>query len=190
MKKSKSFILIWLGLLIIMTIPIIYDRTYSKEDLQYIQIDSAEIEYQSGDRYDAPFAIINDIYYLPLKSSRFGGDEEYKNLKTLAETEKITVGVVDNRRLQILQLNPKGKLVLSLNAGDSAIYTLESYNSRMKTNLRFDIIPIFIYLAISLLYCIAMYFLGERKLRKKIRRFKKKRRKKLSAKQKEISNER
>lgn len=172
--KNKGFIW-WICLLLLFSIPIARERFYSKDDLQYITVENAEVKYHAGNRYESTCAIINDIYYLPLSGYRNKSQEEYDKIASVIKSEKITIGVVENLQFQIRQLDPDCKLVVTLAAESSQPYTLESYNNGTKKSLIIDIVFIAFYLFLSLVYVIIIYLLGERKLRRKWRRWKKKR---------------
>lgn len=174
LKKDKSLFAWWLCLLFLISFPLVTDRFYSKNDLQYITIEKATIKYQNGNGYEPSCAIINDKYYLVLHSYGDELHEEYGNLASLVKSEKITIGVVEDLKFQILQLNSTCKLVISLNSENSQPYTLENYNNRTRKNVIVNIVLIAIYLFFSLAFVIIIYLLGERKLRKKWRKYKKK----------------
>lgn len=173
-RLNKDFFL-WLLLLIIFSIPLLEVHIYSEEDLQYISIENADIQYQRGSKHYPPLAIINDVYYLPLERGiKNNAHNEYENLKAIAKAETITIGFVDDLGFQIYNLNPDCKYVVSLTSESSKTYTLERYNNRERKFLIAFIIIISVYLLLSLAYILIMYLLGERKLRKRLRRRRKK----------------
>lgn len=173
LKKDKSLFVWWLCLLLLISFPLTEKRFYSKNDLQYITIENATIRCQNGNRYGS-YAIINDKYYLILHGYRDKIRKEYEDVTTLVKSEKITIGVVEDLKFQILQLNPNCKLVITLMSESAQPYTLEEYNKSTKKGLIVDISIIAVYLFFSLVYVVIMYLLGERKLRKKWRKYKKK----------------
>ena len=175
MKKDKSFFALWLCLLFLISIPLTGERFYSKNDLQYITIENATIRYQNGNRYEPSCAIINDKYYLILHGYGDKIHKEYEDVTTLVKSEKITIGVVEDLKFQILQLNQNCKLVITLMSESAQPYTLEEYNKSTKKGLIVDISIIDAYLLLSLVFVVIMYLLGERKYRKKWRKWKKKR---------------
>ncbi len=175
LKKDKSFFALWLCLLFLISIPLTGERFYSKNDLQYITIENATIKYQNGNRYEPSCAIINDIYYLILHGYGDKIHKEYEDVSTLVKSEKITIGVVEDLKFQILQLNQNCKLVITLTSESAQPYTLEEYNKSTKRGLIVDISIIAAYLLLSLVFVVIMYLLGERKFRKKWRKWKKKR---------------
>ena len=175
MKKDKSFFALWLCLLFLISIPLTGERFYSKNDLQYITIENATIKYQNGNRYEPSCAIINDVYYLILHGYGDKIHKEYENITSLVKSEKITIGVVEDLKFQILQLNQNCKLVITLTSENAQPYTLEEYNKSTKKGLIVDISIIAAYLLLSLVFVVIMYLLGERKYRKKWRKWKKKR---------------
>lgn len=162
-------------MLILILIPLFGERFYSEDDLQYITIENAKIRYQNGNRYEPSCAIIDDEYYLILHGYGDKIHKEYENITSLVKSEKITVGVVENLKFQILQLNQNCKLVITLTSESAQPYTLEEYNKSTKRGLIVDISIIATYLLLSLVFVIIMYLLGERTLRKKWRKWKKKR---------------
>lgn len=101
--------------------------------------------------------------------------KEYENITSLVKSEKITIGVVEDLKFQILQLNQNCKLVITLTSENAQPYTLEEYNKSTKKGLIVDISIIAAYLLLSLVFVVIMYLLGERKYRKKWRKWKKKR---------------
>lgn len=175
LKKDKSFFALWLCLLFLISIPLTGERFYSKNDLQYITIENATIRYQNGNRYEPSCAIINDVYYLILHGYGDKIHKEYENITSLVKSEKITIGVVEDLKFQILQLNQNCKLVITLTSENAQPYTLEEYNKSTKKGLIVDISIIAAYLLLSLVFVVIMYLLGERKYRKKWRKWKKKR---------------
>lgn len=175
LKKDKSFFALWLCLLFLISIPLTGERFYSKNDLQYITIENATIKYQNGNRYEPSCAIINDVYYLILHGYGDKIHKEYENITSLVKSEKITIGVVEDLKFQILQLNQNCKLVITLTSENAQPYTLEEYNKSTKKGLIVDISIIAAYLLLSLVFVVIMYLLGERKYRKKWRKWKKKR---------------
>ena len=175
LKKDKSFFALWLCLLFLISIPLTGERFYSKNDLQYITIENATIKYQNGNRYEPSCAIINDVYYLILHGYGDKIHKEYENITSLVKSEKITIGVVEDLKFQILQLNQNCKLVITLTSENAQPYTLEEYNKSTKKGLIVDISIIAAYLLLSLVFVVIMYLLGERKYRKKWRQWKKKR---------------
>ena len=175
LKKDKSFFALWLCLLFLISIPLTGERFYSKNDLQYITIENATIKYQNGNRYEPSCAIINDVYYLILHGYGDKNHKEYENITSLVKSEKITIGVVEDLKFQILQLNQNCKLVITLTSENAQPYTLEEYNKSTKKGLIVDISIIAAYLLLSLVFVVIMYLLGERKYRKKWRKWKKKR---------------
>lgn len=175
LKKDKSFLALWLCLLFLISIPLTGERFYSKNDLQYITIENATIKYQNGNRYEPSCAIINDVYYLILHGYGDKIHKEYENITSLVKSEKITIGVVEDLKFQILQLNQNCKLVITLTSENAQPYTLEEYNKSTKKGLIVDISIIAAYLLLSLVFVVIMYLLGERKYRKKWRKWKKKR---------------
>lgn len=175
LKKDKSFFALWLCLLFLISIPLTGERFYSKNDLQYITIENATIKYQNGNRYVPSCAIINDVYYLILHGYGDKIHKEYENITSLVKSEKITIGVVEDLKFQILQLNQNCKLVITLTSENAQPYTLEEYNKSTKKGLIVDISIIAAYLLLSLVFVVIMYLLGERKYRKKWRKWKKKR---------------
>ena len=175
LKKDKSFFALWLCLLFLISIPLTGERFYSKNDLQYITIENATIKYQNGNRYEPSCAIINDVYYLILHGYGDKIHKEYENITSLVKSEKITIGVVEDLKFQILQLNQNCKLVITLTSENAQPYTLEEYNKSTKKGLIVDISIIAAYLLLSLGFVVIMYLLGERKYRKKWRKWKKKR---------------
>lgn len=175
LKKDKSFFALWLCLLFLISIPLTGERFYSKNDLQYITIENATIKYQNGNRYEPSCAIINDVYYLILHGYGDIIHKEYENITSLVKSEKITIGVVEDLKFQILQLNQNCKLVITLTSENAQPYTLEEYNKSTKKGLIVDISIIAAYLLLSLVFVVIMYLLGERKYRKKWRKWKKKR---------------
>ena len=175
LKKDKSFFALWLCLLFLISIPLTGERFYSKNDLQYITIENATIKYQNGNRYEPSCAIINDVYYLILHGYGDKIHKEYENITSLVKSEKMTIGVVEDLKFQILQLNQNCKLVITLTSENAQPYTLEEYNKSTKKGLIVDISIIAAYLLLSLVFVVIMYLLGERKYRKKWRQWKKKR---------------
>lgn len=175
LKKDKSFLALWLCLLFLISIPLTGERFYSKNDLQYITIENTTIKYQNGNRYEPSCAIINDVYYLILHGYGDKIHKEYENITSLVKSEKITIGVVEDLKFQILQLNQNCKLVITLTSENAQPYTLEEYNKSTKKGLIVDISIIAAYLLLSLVFVVIMYLLGERKYRKKWRKWKKKR---------------
>ena len=175
LKKDKSFFALWLCLLFLISIPLTGERFYSKNDLQYITIENATIKYQNGNRYEPSCAIINDVYNLILHGYGDKIHKEYENITSLVKSEKITIGVVEDLKFQILQLNQNCKLVITLTSENAQPYTLEEYNKSTKKGLIVDISIIAAYLLLSLVFVVIMYLLGERKYRKKWRKWKKKR---------------
>ena len=175
LKKDKSFFALWLCLLFLISIPLTGERFYSKNDLQYITIENATIKYQNGNRYEPSCAIINDVYYLILHGYGDKIHKEYENITSLVKSEKITIGVVEDLKFQILQLNQNCKLVITLTSENAQPYTLEEYNKSTKKGLIVDISIIAAYLLLSLVFVVIMYLLRERKYRKKWRKWKKKR---------------
>ena len=175
LKKDKSFFALWLCLLFLISIPLTGERFYFKNDLQYITIENATIKYQNGNRYEPSCAIINDVYYLILHGYGDKIHKEYENITSLVKSEKITIGVVEDLKFQILQLNQNCKLVITLTSENAQPYTLEEYNKSTKKGLIVDISIIAAYLLLSLVFVVIMYLLGERKYRKKWRKWKKKR---------------
>ena len=175
LKKDKSFFALWLCLLFLISIPLTGERFYSKNDLQYITIENATIKYQNGNRYEPSCAILNDVYYLILHGYGDKIHKEYENITSLVKSEKITIGVVEDLKFQILQLNQNCKLVITLTSENAQPYTLEEYNKSTKKGLIVDISIIAAYLLLSLVFVVIMYLLGERKYRKKWRKWKKKR---------------
>ena len=166
LKKDKSFFALWLCLLFLISIPLTGERFYSKNDLQYITIENATIKYQNGNRYEPSCAIINDVYYLILHGYGDKIHKEYENITSLVKSEKITIGVVEDLKFQILQLNQNCKLVITLTSENAQPYTLEEYNKSTKKGLIVDISIIAAYLLLSLVFVVIMYLLGERKYRK------------------------
>ena len=175
LKKDKSFFALWLCLLFLISIPLTGERFYSKNDLQYITIENATIKYQNGNRYEPSCAIINDVYYLILHGYGDKIHKEYENITSLVKSEKITIGVVEDLKFQILQLNQNCKLVITLTSENAQPYTLEEYNKSTKKGLIVDISIIAAYLLLSLVFVVIMYLLRKRKYRKKWRKWKKKR---------------
>lgn len=175
LKKDKSFLAWWLCLLFLISTPLLGERFYSENDLQYITIENATIRYQNGNRYEPSCAIINDVYYLILHGYGDKIHKEYEDVSTLVKSEKITIGVVEDLKFQILQLNQNCKLVITLTSESEQPYTLEEYNKSTKRGLIVDISIIGAYLLLSLVFGVIMYLLGERKPRKKWRKWKKKR---------------
>ena len=175
LKKDKSIFALWLCLLFLISIPLTGERFYSKNDLQYITIENATIKYQNGNRYEPSCAIINDVYYLILHGYGDKIHKEYENITSLVKSEKITIGVVEDLKFQILQLNQNCKLVITLTSENAQPYTLEEYNKSTKKGLIVDISIIAAYLLLSLVFVVIMYLLGERKYIKKWRKWKKKR---------------
>lgn len=175
LKKNKSFFAWWFCLLFLISIPLTGERFYSENDLQYITIENATIKYQNGNRYEPSCAIINDVYYLILHGYGDKIHKEYENITSLVKSEKITIGVVEDLKFQILQLNQNCKLVITLTSESAQPYTLEENNKSTKKGLIVDISIIAAYLLLSLVFVVIMYLLGERKYRKKWRKWKKKR---------------
>ena len=174
LKKDKALFAWWLCLLILISIPLFGEQFYSEDDLQYITVENATIKYQNGNRYEPSCAIINDEYYLILHGYGDKIHKEYEDVTTLVKSEKITIGVVEDLKFQILQLNQNCKLVITLTSESSQPYTLEDYNKSTKKGLIVEISIIAAYLFLSLVFVVIMYFLGERKLRRKWKKWKKK----------------
>lgn len=170
--KSKGFIC-WLLVFIILLLYCGTHRSYKESDLHYIKIEDAKTEYYAFKKEGA-WAIINDKYYYSLLG--FPPYEEYEKVCNFVQSNEIYIGVVSDFRYKFIRFDSDCSHVISiLSKTEDSPFTLERYNNCAKKGLIGNIIVIIVYILISLAHVVVTYLLGERELRKKWRKWKKKR---------------